>query len=207
MSKMAGRYYLFPFSTIIFTMLFFAPNMLCAQNIDKGITYYQQNDYQKAVSVFKELSSPKAYLYLGKSHYALGKYQKVLADLNKINSNDHPQFYNEAVYTAALANFQQKKFGQSLNKLYKVSQDSSGDKLASMSQKLYRQILHYLSARQRNGVIAGNFKNPIKYDVLKSAMGKMSYHNADSLYHTFYQNIHVEKWRSRAKKFQPNLRS
>jgi ABC-type branched-subunit amino acid transport system substrate-binding protein len=193
-----------------FILLFLCfPLILHAQDFDQGLSYYQNKEYQEAVSVFKNLSSDRANLFLGKSHYALGQYQKALKDLSRIPRDTLSQIYLEAKYTTALANYQQKKFGTALNKLFELSESSSGmtGNLSSNAKRLYGQILHYLTARQREEIMVGRYDNEVKFDLLKSALGTVSFTKAGDLYHTFTQNVKDEQWLGKAREFHSNLSS
>src|SRR5699024_10591321 len=125
---------------------------------------------------------------LGKSHYALGQYRMALAALGNLSRNSSPQLYVEAEYTAALANYQRKEFGQALSKLYDVSQSDVQGRLVSNAKELYQQMLDYLTAGQREKIIKGGFRDTIKYDLLKSSLGKVPYQKATGLYQVFTKN-------------------
>jgi ABC-type branched-subunit amino acid transport system substrate-binding protein len=196
------------FSVIFFLLFLCSPLILQAQNFNQGLSYYQNEEYQKADSIFKNLSSDRDRLFLGKSRYALGQYRKALQALNRIPRDTLSQIYLEAKYTSALANYQQKKFGPALNKLFELSESSgmAGD-LSSSAKKLYNQILHYLTVRQREKIMNGSYRDSVKFDLLKSALGAFSYKKADDLYHTFTQNVEDHQWLGQTGKIHSNLES
>jgi ABC-type branched-subunit amino acid transport system substrate-binding protein len=184
-----------------------APLTLQAQDFNKGLQYYQQKKYKKAVSIFDTLDTPEAHLFSGKSYYALGRYKKAQASLNNIPPAAPSYLQNEAAYTHALISFQRKEFGESLNKLYKVTNKDLNDNLTSDAEKLYKQILNYLTAKQRKRTIKKEVPAEVKYDLLRAGLGKMNYREAQGLYQTFTQNVDNKKWENQAKKFKSFLRN
>jgi ABC-type branched-subunit amino acid transport system substrate-binding protein len=197
------------FSCSFFLLFLCSPYILHGQNFNQALAYYQNKDYQQAIAILKNLSTERAHLFLGKSYYALGKYQKALENLSHIPPDTLSQIYQEAKYTAALANYQKKEFGKALNKLHEVSQISGGmtGNLSSRAKKLYQQILNYLTANQRQKIITGNYNNGIKFDLLKTALGKIPFKKAADLYQTFTRNVQSNRWQKQLKKVHSNLKN
>ena len=191
-----------------FVALFlFIPTVLFAQNFNEGLTYYQQKNYKKALSVFKNIHDPEGYLFAGKSYYALGQYNQADSSLQHVTSDAASQVYNEALYTSALVDFQQKKFGHSLNTLLEVSNASSRNNLTSGAKNLYTQILNYLTADQREKIFSENVADQVKFELLKTGLGKVSYSDAQNLYNSFTRNIRDPQWLQKAKQFQASIGS
>jgi ABC-type branched-subunit amino acid transport system substrate-binding protein len=182
-----------------------APLTLQAQNFNEGLQYYQQKKYKKAASIFDRLDTPEGYLFSGKSYYALRQYNKAQSSLDHIPPVTPSYIQNEAAYTSALINFQRKDFSESLKKLYEVANNDSDNDLASHADKLYKQILDYLTARQRKTAIKKGVPAETKYDLLKTGFGKINYQKAQNLYQTFTRNVGNDKWKRQAKEFKSFL--
>lgn len=184
-----------------------AGTLLQAQNFDEGLRYYQQKKYEQAVSVFSDLKSNEGYLFAGKSFYALGQYPVAQANLNNISSDAPRQLLDEARYTSALINFQQKRFSNALSYLFELQQIYGSEELGQKAGRLYTQLLNYLSGDQRFDAMQKIEQDEIKFDLFKTAMGKIDYPQAQQLYQQFEEQLSNDKWIDRAEEYTSSLSS
>ena len=191
----------------LLSFVIFSSSNLRAQNFEDGLQFYQQQNYQKAVSVFNEIKNPEAYLFTAKSFYAMGNYRQAQSNLNNITSDAVPAIYNETIYTSALIDFQLKQFGDSLDKLYRVFNGEESSRLARDAEILYRQIVNYLTAKQRLEAISQVSSGKIKYDLIESALGKVSYPEAREILNKAQSSIEEDIWNEKVEDIESELSS
>lgn len=177
------------YGLMIAVLTTFTPGMAGAQNFDDGLNLFEQGRYEEALSVFQELDSPQARLFEGKSYFSLGQYLKAKAVLDLAQRNSVTEIYREALYTSALADFQLRQFGSALSKLEKVSNASIQTPLITEAINLYDDILNYLTLEQRRQAYQEVSSSKIKYDLIRSAMGKVTYPTAKLLIREFRNTV------------------
>lgn len=153
-----------------------------AQSFEDGLNQYKQGNYAEALAVFSKINSDKARLFTGKTYFAMGKYLTAKAYLGDISQQESKDLYNEAQYTLGLADFQLGQFGDALNRLYQLRQQKVRTQVVSNGVQLYRDILNYLTLNQRRRAFQTAAYPEIKYDLVKSAMGRVAYPVAKTLY-------------------------
>lgn len=156
-----------------------------AQNLQEGISFYQEGQYNQAVEIFKQLGTSEAHLYAGKSYFSLGRYVKAKTYLERISDSAPKEIKLEARYTSALADFQLKQFGQALSRLESFHEESVKTQLVTEGIRLYRDILDYLTLNQRKEVYQSSSSSRIRYDVIRTAMGKVGYSTASLLINNY----------------------
>lgn len=177
-----------------------------SQQFETGLEFYQNGDYEQAAAAFNTMRDSRAYLFAGKSYYAMGRYQQAQANLNNVAPDAPPAIYQEAIYTSALIDFQLKQFGDALSKLHQMMSNDVHVSLRLDAKQLYRQIQNYLTAGQRITILPELSAGQIKFDLLKFAMGKASYSQAVELYNVFEANTDGE-WRNKAEEISSHLSS
>jgi len=193
------------FILTLFLIILWVPSLANAQNFNQGLAYYQQKKYRKAASVFKKLHTLQGNLFSAKSLYATGEYRKAMVDLNKITPKAPAQLYLEAMYTTALIDFQRKSFGAALHNLQNIVKAHLDDNLSDKAKNLYQQILNYLAFSQRKQLLSGKYSDQIKFDALKTAVGKMTYPHMRVLYRSFLQHVSDKHFLTQSKQFKSQL--
>lgn len=169
----------------LFILLFASlliPHSLQAQSFEDGLNLYQQGKYSKALAIFSKLSSEKARLFTGKTYFAMGKYLTAQAYLSQISNQSSDDLYTEAQYTEALTDFQLGQFGDALNRLYQMRQRKVQTQVVANGTQLYNDILNYLTLNQRKNAFQEARYPEIKYDLVSTAMGRVAYPVAKTLY-------------------------
>ncbi|HKK46881.1 MAG TPA: ABC transporter substrate-binding protein [Balneolaceae bacterium] len=178
--------YRFRFSRLLFTIFLFTPLLLPiasrAQSFEDGLNLYQQGNYSDALTIFTKIDTDKARLFAGKSYFALGKYLTADAYLNNVSKNSSQDIYLEAQYTLALSDFQLGQYGDALNRLYPLQRQEVRTQVITNGIQLYRDILNYLTLNQRRSAFQQAKYPEIKYDLVSSAMGRVAYPVAKTLY-------------------------
>jgi ABC-type branched-subunit amino acid transport system substrate-binding protein len=158
------------------------PNHSKAQSFEDGLNFYQQGNYSEALAIFTKLNSDKARLFAGKTYFALGKYLTAEAYLGEVSEQHSEDLYLEAQYTKALTDFQLRKYGKALNLLYELKQRNVRTLRITKGIQLYRDILDFLTMNQRKNAFQVVAYPEIKYDLVASAMGRVAYPVAKTLY-------------------------
>jgi len=164
---------------ILFTNV---PALTHAQSFDEGLKLYQQGKYGQAADIFKQVKTPKAQLFAGKSYFASGKYLTAKAYLGNITSSVTSDIYLEAQYTLALADFQLGLYGNVLNRIYEMREREVQTQVVTNAIQLYKDVLHYLTLNQRRKAFQEAKYPEVKYDLVEAAFGNVSYPVAETLF-------------------------
>lgn len=196
------------FVAVLFSLLIFSqPAAAQAPQFETGLELYQNGDFERAASAFNKMQEPRAYLFAGKSYYAMQRYQQAQSNLNSVSPDSPAAIYYESIYTLALVDFQLKQFGDALSKLYQVlDKDDLDNSLTLDANRLYGQILDYLTADQRKNAINTVSAGQVKYDLLKSAMSRVSYTDARELLELYEARVEGD-WRDKASEISSVLSS
>lgn len=173
-----------------------------AQNLQEGVSYYEEGQYDRAVKIFEQLRSPEANLYAGKSYFSLGQYVKAKTYLKNVTASATKEVYLEARYTAALADFQLKQFGQALSRLESFHEESVKTQLVTDGIRLYRDILNYLTLNQRKEVYQSSDSSKIRYDIIRSAIGKVDYTTARLLIQEYKRSAGLDSLNQQINELQ-----
>lgn len=152
-----------------------------AQSFEEGLNYYKNSEYEKAASVFKQLETPRARLFTGKSLFSMGKYLEARSYLSGIPGNADRNILYESEYTLGLIHFQLKNYGEALNLFYRLSSRMPRTSMVRESRTLYDQILDYLTLGQRKQAFQVADSVQVKYDLIRAAFGKVKFSTANFL--------------------------
>lgn len=156
-----------------------------SQSFEEGLSFYEEGQYAKAAAIFDRINSAEAQLFAGKSYFSMGQYVKANLFLNQISRNAPREIYFEAVYTSALSDFQLKQFDNALSKLRIFHDQNVKTQLVTDGIQFYNDILNYLTLNQRKQVYQSTDSGKIKYDVVRTALGKVNYSTAKMLINEF----------------------
>lgn len=169
-----------PLLSLLFLVSF--SNRSHAQSFEEGMEMYEQGQYEKAVDIFSSLNSDEARLFVGKSYFGLAEYLTAKPYLKSFSEDDNRDLYQEAQYTLALTDFQLGQFGDALNRLYRLQQQDQKTQVVTDGISFYEDILDYLTLNQRKRAFQQADFPEIKYDLVSSAFGDVSYPVARTLY-------------------------
>ncbi|MEX2574781.1 MAG: ABC transporter substrate-binding protein [Balneolaceae bacterium] len=165
--------YLFLFVAVA-SMLF--PSESRGQSFDEGLEYYQQEQYEEALEIFRQLdNSEQALLYTGKSYLALGEYMKAGIYLRHIAESDIENISIEAYYTLALNEFRLKNFRNSLEILHRIASGNNRTGIQASATGFYNTLLRYLTDNQRFDLFWQTTNAGIRHDLVRSAVGHTDY--------------------------------
>ena len=141
---------------------------LAAQSFNDGVDLYRNERYSEALTVFSDLpdQDDQTRLFLGKTHLALGNYYAALNELDGPAKSSNTEIMTEALYTTAIARFRLKQYDQSLDLLYRVVQSGSRSGVRFDAQRLYRQIINYLTVPERFETMRRSANRSIRFDLV-----------------------------------------
>ncbi|MFD2532291.1 ABC transporter substrate-binding protein [Gracilimonas halophila] len=170
---------------LLFTL---ASSTLVAQTLQTGIDFYEEGNYERALRIFDDIDLPESNLFAGKSYFALNNFLKAKYYLNKVDSTSDDIFW-EARYTNALADFQLKNFGASLNALYDIKEYSRQLSVRRDAYNFYRDLLSYLSLDQRFEAFRASNNDSVRLDLVESAIGSVDLASARSLFSAYKSSV------------------
>ena len=159
------------------TLLAALPVSLSAQSFDEALELYQQEQYQEATEMFLELTDEdeRAVLFTGKSLLAQGEYIQAGYFLDQAATSNRVEISREALYTRGLLAFRLKNFASSLETLHPLAQIRDRTGIQRQASRLYGEILEYLTASQRYAAFWQTDSSDIRYDLIRSAIGRADY--------------------------------
>lgn len=167
---------------LLFLVFVFLPEQGYTQSFQDGVESYQKGQYEEALQIFLALDSDESLLFTGKTYFGLGKYLTAKPYLESISKEDSRDLYLEAQYTLALTDFQLGQFGDALNRFYTLKQQKRKTQIVTDATQIYEEILGFLTINQRKSAFQQAKYPEIKYDLVASAFGDVSYPVAQTLY-------------------------
>ncbi|MDZ7773992.1 MAG: ABC transporter substrate-binding protein [Balneolaceae bacterium] len=177
-----------PLALLLLALLLGVPQ-LRAQDFDRALNLYQQQQYQEAAAHFGELPGERARLFAGKSWFALGRYLRAKAVLEAVDSAEaDPDVYREARYTAGLAYLQLEDFAGALETWQTLAQASNAE-LASDAEQRYSELLGYLTVNQRREAFRRTTSPQVRFDLVRTALGRVPWSTARVLAQTYAASV------------------
>lgn len=168
-----------PFTPSFGQQLIDSPNQNDAFN--QALTLYKQGSYDQAALQFSKINTDEARLFAGKSFFSAGYFGKARSYLLKaLSSQVMPQQF-DASYTLSLCDFQLHNFGQSLDRLYNLSNNPQSGDVGNQARIFYNEILDYLTLRQRLRAFHESNIASVQKDIVVSVFDKVDGETAQSL--------------------------
>ncbi len=125
-----------------------------AQNFDDALQLYEDQAFAEAAEIFSSLDDDRSQLFAGKSYFGLQDYLIANQYLRRVAENTTQDSYRqEALYTIALSHFRMKNFALSLDQLHELTISGERGRIRVDAQRIYRQIMRYMSPEQRIQVL------------------------------------------------------
>jgi len=144
-----------------------------SQSFEEGYELYQSENYDSAAVIFTQLEDDRALLFAGKSYFAGGNYPQAIRFLNIVKDTSAVAIQHEAWFTLALTRFKTKNYDISLELLHKLLNSNNRTGLRVESQRLYGQILRFLSSSERFRVYSRLNNASIREDLLENSKNRM----------------------------------
>ncbi|MDZ7680270.1 MAG: ABC transporter substrate-binding protein [Fodinibius sp.] len=183
MRQINPRFSILPSAVILLLLVLTTiPQKAAAQSFQKGLNQYEQGNYSEAATIFSNIDTEKARLFAGKAYFGMGQYLTAKSYLGQVGSDSPEDLYLDAQYTLALTDFQLGLFGDALNRLYPMKKQEVKTQTVTNGIQLYEDIMGYLTLNQRKNAFQEANNPQIKYDLVASAFGNVSYPVAQTLY-------------------------
>lgn len=154
-------------------------------SFEEIVKLYEQGSFQEALPYLQAINTEDATLFLGKSYFALGHVGAARQVLRPLLESKDDAVRREAVYTLALVHFQAENYAQSLELLLSLSRETRRTAIQIDAERLYRQILNYLSPGERFATLGLLHSLDIKADLVESGHRWMSTPEYQILERTF----------------------
>lgn len=170
-------------------LVFLFASSVKAQNFEEGLSLYEEGQYAKAAAIFNEIDSPEANLFSGKSYFSMGRYVKAKEYLDRVSGSAAKDIYLEALYSSSLTNFQLGHYDKALTGLLKFENEQVKTQLVTDALQLYDDILNFLTLNQRKETYQSVSSSRIKFDLIKTALGKVNYSTAKLLIKEYKETV------------------
>ncbi len=144
-----------------------------AQTFETGYEFYQNEKYDSAAVVFSNIDQDRARLFAGKSYFAGGEYLEALEYLNRAGSSSVSAVRQEALFTQALTFFKIRNYSRSLELLHEITQSEDRSGLRFEAQRMYNQILWFLTSNQRFEAFVRLSDSDIRRDLIEASERRM----------------------------------
>lgn len=148
---------------LIFTL---SVTFASAQSLSEGIEFYQNEQFNEALAIFSQLDDEQSALYSGKIYFNNSNYYLAERFFRIAAQSDRVDIRQEAEYTLALTQFRLKQYDRSLETLKALIDSDNRTRLRIDSQRLYRQIINYLSIGERFETLQRVTTPSIRYDLV-----------------------------------------
>jgi len=156
---------------LLIFVFFLSFTFVYGQSFEEGLEFYEQQNFQEAADIFTQLDDEQSILFAGKSYFGLQNYVKANEYLRTASETAETTMYRqEAAYTLALSYFRMKNFTQSLELLYELAEHGERGRVRVDAQRIYRQIMRYLSLEQRFSVLQHTSHRQIAKDIVVSSI-------------------------------------
>lgn len=153
-----------------------------AQTFQKGLQLYEDEEFAKAAALFDKIHTTRALLFAGKSYYGMQDYVTAKSRLLEALDQGNAYLATEARYTLSLVHIKQKNFDEALFTLAGLTRQTVSTEVARQSKSLYQDLLKYLTFNQRKNILEKAESDSLKYDLVVSALGRISTEDARTLF-------------------------
>ncbi len=174
----------------LLSLFLFSAMPAAAQIFESGMSLYNAGDYTRAARVFEQLDEPRGQLFAAKSYYNLSKVHKALGYLKELEITDNfeSEVSQDIQLTLALCHFELNNFARSLDLLYELKSSRRQSAIYFSGVRLYDQILDFLSEKQRLETYQMAEYAQVRFDVIRSAVGKYNVGKVQQLLDYFTEN-------------------
>ncbi|MEX0905158.1 MAG: ABC transporter substrate-binding protein [Balneolaceae bacterium] len=153
----------------IFSLFFAFAIQLQAQDFDYALELYENEEYEEAVRIFESIDNDRSALYAGKSHFSIGNYTRSISFLNNALESSLQSIRDEALFTLSVSHFMINNFDISLTFLKELIESNNRTGLRMQAQRMYNQILNYLSMEERFQTLKKLNNQTVRYDLVNAS--------------------------------------
>ena len=159
---------------------------LYGQSFEDGLNFYEQQQYEEALEIFKSLEDGQSLLFAGKSHFDLQNYLKANEYLRQaMELSEQLAYRQEAKFTLGLSYFRMKDYTKSTDILHELINSDERGRAKIDAQRFYRQMLRFFTLDQRFKIIQSTDYQTVARDVVSSSynhVGQLDYNALVSVF-------------------------
>lgn len=141
-----------------------------AQSFDAGLQHYLNEQFEEASEIFSVIDDDRGALFAGKSELALSNVQDAEEYLTRATQSSSLVIRQEAEFTLAMVHYRKGDHHLALPLLHSLADTQSPAGVQLFADRFYRQILGYLTGRQRVGLLHQIDSPAIRYDLFHYAV-------------------------------------
>lgn len=164
---------------LIFPLLLIVQvHLVRAQSFEDAMNLYEDEQFEQALAIFEEIGDAESSLFAGKIHLADFSYFTAINFFKKAQESENITIQQEAQYSEAIAQFRLKKYDLSLATLRNLMDSDNRTRLRFDAQRLYNQIIQFLSINERFETLQRSERPSIRFDLVnesKTYLDKSTY--------------------------------
>lgn len=145
-----------------------------AQSFEEGLELYRAEEFEEAYQIFTQLDDDRSVLFAGKSMLALDEPATSINYFNSAEESSIESVRQEAIYSRALAHYRLKNYDLSLFHLREVLDSDDRTAIRRDAQRLYNQLLQFLSESQRFEVLYRSESPSVRYDLVRNSRNRVN---------------------------------
>ncbi|MFO7799869.1 ABC transporter substrate-binding protein [Rhodohalobacter sp.] len=158
---------------VLLITLLFLTEYASAQSFQDGVQLYENEQYEEAIDILRDVNSDEALLFIGKSYLALGNYPLTRNYLNQLQNSERTSIQQEAEYTKAVLYFRTKDYSSSLNTLSNLIESNNRSGIQIDARRLYNQIIRYLDTSEQFEVLQNADSRSLRMDIARQSKRQM----------------------------------
>lgn len=175
---------------LLLSSILFLAGPATAQTFEEALELYEEQAFAEAAEIFSSLDDDRSLLFAGKSYFGLQDYVVANEYLRQVAENTSQDSYRqEALYTIALSHFRMKNLALSLDQLHELITGGERGRIRVDSQRIYRQIMQYLSPEQRFQVLRQTAHHQVAKDLVEHSYNYVSSDQYEALLDGFLKKI------------------
>jgi ABC-type branched-subunit amino acid transport system substrate-binding protein len=140
-----------------------------AQSLGEAMELYQAEQFSEALAIFEQLDDDESHLFAGKIYLSESDYYRAMDHFNKAALSDRAIISQEAQYSIALVQFRLKNYDLSLHTLRELMDSDNRTRIRIDAQRLYREIINFLSIDERFRTLERSTRPSIRYDIVNNS--------------------------------------
>lgn len=178
------------FFLITITLLFLiAAAPVFSQSFEEAIDHYEAEEFEEALELLKDLSGDERHnLLKGKSQLSLGQYIEADSTLRVLLESTDREISSEARYTLALMLLRTGNTTGAIDMIYPLRDSVIRTGIGTEARSLYRDLLNFLTDRQRREVFWNSNSTALRLDLIRSTADSGSPESAASMLDLLYKS-------------------
>lgn len=152
------------------------------QSFEEALDLYESEEFEEALELLEELSGNEHHTLLkAKSQLALGQYLQADSSLRSLLHNSSGEISSEARYTLSLVLLRTGNITGAVEMIYPVQTSGGRTGIGRDARSLYRELLAFLTDRQRQEIFWNSDTTALRLDLIRSAASSGSPESASAM--------------------------